>query len=811
MKTATRLKFSFSALALLALALPGLAQTNVPLQNIPVAATAGTADRFLMSAQSGTNWNARTITLSNLTTAIQALEDARNAFYVHADTNSAGLSAIMGTNGNLSYQPAALGASVGLGALIHFSAAVSQTNRPVRIMAFGDSLSDTTTGGLLSGVLAGVTNYLPLVGYDQSYYPLMWVQYGMTNSPGGGWYTTQPDTYWWFQHFFLPAGGQIGWGAGAVDGSGLPGTGIPSDDLSVKYVQEPGAGTFAIITSTNNGSTWKTNRTVNANGTLTGVVTNLSELKGTVLPYRLKVLGLTGGSLGRTVVIEATIRKSTGPGVVAEWWAAPGHGLYDWLAVPTNITWPIFQAAAPDLVLCKEIHGTIEMNAPTNMPALDLMFQNCLTNGDVIYLGHCPLPASNPNASDSPRRNGKTREFAIATGRAYWDGYAASPPYNTLTASGLATGDGTHMSLAGGIYFGQMLWHDLERVWGGPLSAPIPAPALPSNLVTSNDARALSLTNAGNQFGGSLTGNVTGTFTGQVNPTNANPYNVKTNEDRGITMTNQNNSLGGTFIFPLQVNPTNGSQNAPTVIGSPGLNEPGIWFSRIGDNPAGYSNATLYADYNSGSGFADDTIIMCPAGGNKYGTWFKMGGNVNTTARFWYPGGLELCTGSSSVNPGPGGLAAAGVIQTTGSGYFSGNGSNLTRIPIPKGNGMPSSTAVNTEIYVAYGDGDNTSGSDATYHVALTTNAISQLVLYNYLAFTGTLTISLRTNAMSGASLGTAGDDGGALLTITNGAATTIYSNSFPPVVIYPGTLRCWHIHSSQSLSFRGHWTWIEQ
>ena len=236
MKTATRLKFSFSALALLALALPGLAQTNVPLQNIPVAATAGTADRFLMSAQSGTNWNARTITLSNLTTAIQALEDARNAFYVHADTNSAGLSAIMGTNGNLSYQPAALGASVGLGALIHFSAAVSQTNRPVRIMAFGDSLSDTTTGGLLSGVLAGVTNYLPLVGYVQSYYPLMWVQYGMTNSPGGGWYTTQPDTYWWFQHFFLPAGGQIGWGAGAVDGSGLPGTGIPSDDLSVKYV-----------------------------------------------------------------------------------------------------------------------------------------------------------------------------------------------------------------------------------------------------------------------------------------------------------------------------------------------------------------------------------------------------------------------------------------------------------------------------------------------------------------------------------------------------------------------------------------------
>ena len=54
-----------------------------------------------------------------------------------------------------------------------------------------------------------------------------------------------------------------------------------------------------------------------------------------------------------------------------------------------------------------------------------------------------------------------------------------------------------------------------------------------------------------------------------------------------------------------------------------------------------------------------------------------MGGLTNPIARFWYSGGLELAK-YGSINPGYGGLAAAGVIQAEPGGWFAGNALGLT-------------------------------------------------------------------------------------------------------------------------------------
>lgn len=334
--------------------------------------------------------------------------------------------------------PAQVPPTTNLHVLDRFLAKLEQTNQPITVVSFGDSMADSfrsATFHLMNKFAdrMGVAGY-SLVNYRNT---ALWV---ITN--GAYQVTTGP---FWFSHYIgMPAGSALWW-----NNQQNPG-GVFCDVAGLYYVSQPAGGEFTISISTNGGP-WTPYLAVNASNAIpTGHYTNVF-LQPNI--YRLRVDSLSGTNyiLGRHQVLSQT------GGVHVAFVDYPGINLGHVTNVPPTIREPIFAALDPDLIIwhMKEpLAGLSE-----RMDAIEQSWTNCIPDAAVLYLG-TPWSDFDTNSTLTIEQNTITRNIALAYDRAYYDLMTPTVSYPWMVAQGYMA-DGVHLSTAGGLFCANILWHNL--------------------------------------------------------------------------------------------------------------------------------------------------------------------------------------------------------------------------------------------------------------------------------------------------------------------------------------------------------------
>jgi hypothetical protein len=336
------------------------------------------------------------------------------------------------------------------GKALHFWA-VMQGTRAVRVGGFGDSVADPNYGGKIAGFVPSLRSILGAEsGGINSNFPYLFYS---TNGIGD---YTGADEHWWYNHHHLTNGSVVSFLSARPNGPAIKSSCVWCDTVAAYYVLEPDAGSFTIDISTNGGP-FGTVIAINASGELAGAATNLS------LPldyYNMRIV-CTNGTV---TLIDGGMWLEHQPNVVLTGSAAPGMTYNDWTSVPTNITWPIFQAWKPDLLLL-EAKDSADLFRDS-FPLLEQMFTNCAPNMDAIYIGTTPQATNEYptiNQEWAIPQNAVMADMAVQYDRPYWDSFSIIS-YEQATDLGWTRGDGTHFNLAGGTALGAMLWSDL---WSG--------------------------------------------------------------------------------------------------------------------------------------------------------------------------------------------------------------------------------------------------------------------------------------------------------------------------------------------------------
>lgn len=333
--------------------------------------------------------------------------------------------------------------------LLNFWASLSG-NRAVRVGGFGDSVAEPGYGGKM----AGFGPQLRRVVEGQSggitcNFPYL---YFYTNGIGD---YHGPDTNWWWYHFYMTNGSTATYLAAITNGPGNSSDYVWSDTVAVYYLTGPTLGSFTIALSTNGGP-FSTVSSVNAQGPYGGAVRTLSI----PLNYYQMRIACTNGSV---TLIDCGMWNEHQRNLTCVSSAAIGMTYNSWTTVATNVTWPIFQAWQPTLLLL-EAKDSASLFAQS-FPGLEAMFTNCSPTMDVVYIGTTAQATNgNPTINDvwAIPQNAEMAALAEQYGRDYWNSfYIAS--YEQATALGWTRGDGIHFNSTGGTALGEMLWSDVWR------------------------------------------------------------------------------------------------------------------------------------------------------------------------------------------------------------------------------------------------------------------------------------------------------------------------------------------------------------
>jgi hypothetical protein len=333
--------------------------------------------------------------------------------------------------------------------LLNFWAALGG-NRAVRVGGFGDSVTDPTDGGKMDGFGPRLKSVLgEQSGGITSNFPYL---YFLTNGIGD---YHGPDTNWWCYHYYMTNGSAATYRAATPNGPASRSDYVWCDTVAVYYLTGPTSGSFTVSLSTNGGPFGLVTN-VNAQGVYGGAVQELS------LPlnyYQMRVAGANG----RVALIDCGMWNEHQRNLTYVFSTASGMAYNDWTSVATNVTWPIFQAWQPTLLLL-EAKDSAALFAES-FPLLEEMFTNCAPTMDLVYLGTTAQATNgNPTVNDTwaiPQNN-EMAALAEQFGRQYWNSFYIVS-YEQATALGWTTGDGTHFNSAGGTALGEMLWNDVWR------------------------------------------------------------------------------------------------------------------------------------------------------------------------------------------------------------------------------------------------------------------------------------------------------------------------------------------------------------
>jgi hypothetical protein len=330
---------------------------------------------------------------------------------------------------------------------LRFWSALQKTNA-LRIGGFGDSVADPNFGGKIAGFLPPVRSLLGAQsGGIVSSFP--WL-YFSTN--GIGTYSG-PDTNWWWNHHYLTSGSVVTFSSAIANGPAKMTSFIWCDTIAAYYLTDPSAGSFTIEISTNS-APFAAIASIDAAGPRAGAATNIS------LPldyYQMRIV-CTDGTV---TFIDGGMWNEHQPNIALVGSAAPSMTYNDWTSIPTNITWPIFQAWKPDLLLLEAKDSADLFRA--SFPLLEQMFINCAPNMDAIYIGTTAQGTNlgpNINQDWAIPQNAAMAELANQFNRPYWDSFNIIT-YEQASAMGWTRYDDTHFNLVGGTALGDMLWSDL--------------------------------------------------------------------------------------------------------------------------------------------------------------------------------------------------------------------------------------------------------------------------------------------------------------------------------------------------------------
>jgi hypothetical protein len=330
---------------------------------------------------------------------------------------------------------------------LHFWAALQRTNA-VRVGGFGDSVVDPYSGGKMAGFeprlrtllgkqSGGIVNSFPHLGF-------------MTN--GVGTYSG-PDTNWWWNHHYLTNGSVVTFLCATPNGPSGINTDVWCDTVAAYYLKNPKTGSFVISIRTNGGA-FDVVCPVDAAGPVAGAATNISLPLG----YYQMSIACTNGTV---TLIDGGMWNEHQPNLVLTSVGAPGMAYIDWTSIPTNITWPIFAAWKPDLLLLEAKDTPAWFR--TSLPLLEQMFTNCAPDMDAIYIGTTAAGTNGYptiNQDITIPQNAVMAHFARKFGRQYWDSFNIIS-YERATALGWTRGDNIHFNYAGGTVLGDMLWSDM--------------------------------------------------------------------------------------------------------------------------------------------------------------------------------------------------------------------------------------------------------------------------------------------------------------------------------------------------------------
>jgi hypothetical protein len=245
---------------------------------------------------------------------------------------------------------------------------------------------------------------------------------------GGGTERVDWGTDWWAPYTKMPPGGYVSWYSRKCNSVG------------VFWIGRPGGGLFRLSATQGGGAITLPLLTLDGESTSpTGCYTNVT------LP--LDTYGLRADTItGTNVIVGARMVDTSGPGIATGFLTKDGQNLRTIFSLSTNVLYPILSAINPQLVVwhMKEYGDIGSVTLSNKLYELEAMWSNCVTNGDVVYIG-TPYEWNDANAEYTPIQNRLIRQAAVRANRAYIDCMTPCVSYETMRHYGLMN-DGVHLS-----------------------------------------------------------------------------------------------------------------------------------------------------------------------------------------------------------------------------------------------------------------------------------------------------------------------------------------------------------------------------
>jgi hypothetical protein len=309
--------------------------------------------------------------------------------------------------------------STNLDRLTHFWRTFEAAERPVRVLAFGDSLVNQYQS-LQTPLFNRFAAKAGRAGYSlpDRFNSLSATLAGTTAYAG-------ITTNWWSWHFSVPPGGIVWW-TNQAD----PQFSVLCDEVGVFWIARPEGGEFTLSASVAGGP-WSTLALVDGTAAApTGRFTNFPVARAR---YQLRVDGLSGTNL----LLGPHFFDRQVAGVCPAVLAMNGVNLNQVFAVPTNILGPVFAALQPDLVVwhMKEIMDIGPAALSNGLVRFEALIRATAPQADLLYIG-TPYEQRDLTNHVTEQQNHLVRFAALRDGRAYFDGMNPCVSYHSMTNLG---------------------------------------------------------------------------------------------------------------------------------------------------------------------------------------------------------------------------------------------------------------------------------------------------------------------------------------------------------------------------------------
>ncbi len=333
--------------------------------------------------------------------------------------------------------------STNVTSLARFCLAVENTNRPVTILSFGDSMADSYRSPTFH-LMNRLQSRLGVAGYSLNNYQNQALAH-FTN--GAGSILPAPEL-WFYPIAGVPSGGAVWW-------EHDPNIGIQADQVGLFWIAHPQGGAMRLLVSTNDGA-WSSKLLLEGYSPMpSGHYTNISLASNN---YRLRVESVTGTNL--IIGPQTFLRQSRG--VHSAFIEFGGVHLGQVTNVRAAVRNPIFAALKPDLLIW-HMKEPEDLSTSNRMEMLEASWQSIMPNCDVAYLG-TPWTFRDSEGLSSPFtpvQNSMVRSVALRNHRAYVDLMTPAISYAWLVGQGYMA-DEVHLNSAGGAFCANIIWNDLR-------------------------------------------------------------------------------------------------------------------------------------------------------------------------------------------------------------------------------------------------------------------------------------------------------------------------------------------------------------